>query len=97
MRYRSSLACATVLVILVGFSPSASDQAAEPPQRQPEPTLAELREQVRRLQGVISSQQVRIESLEAHVREVAHKHKVRIDLGKIGGRCVFCHDPHSLE
>ena len=36
-------------------------------------------------------------SLEAHVKHVGEKHSVKTDVEKTRGRCVFCHDPHSLE
>ena len=39
----------------------------------------------------------RIVSLEAHVRYVGEKHSVFTDIEKTKGRCIFCHDPHSLE
>ena len=32
-----------------------------------------------------------------HVSFIGKKHSVSIDTAKIGGRCIFCHDPHSLE
>jgi len=38
-----------------------------------------------------------VESLEAHVRFVGEKHSVKTDVKKTKGRCIFCHDPHSLE
>ncbi|MFH2002074.1 MAG: hypothetical protein ABIK28_20540 [Planctomycetota bacterium] len=39
----------------------------------------------------------RVESLEAHVRYIGEKHSVKTEIGKMNGRCIFCHDPHSLE
>jgi len=38
-----------------------------------------------------------VEDLAAHLRVVSEKHSVRTDVTKTRGRCVFCHDPHSLE
>jgi hypothetical protein len=38
-----------------------------------------------------------IASFEAHVEDVERMHKVRFDRGRIGGACVYCHDPHLLE
>lgn len=38
-----------------------------------------------------------LESLEAHVKYVGEKHSVTTDIEKTKGRCIFCHDPHSLE
>ena len=35
--------------------------------------------------------------LETHLQYVSEKHSVFIDVKKTQGRCVFCHDPHSLE
>jgi hypothetical protein len=32
-----------------------------------------------------------------HVAHVAEKHSVRIDFEKTEGKCIHCHDPHSLE
>jgi hypothetical protein len=39
----------------------------------------------------------RIKGIEEHVALVSKKHSVRIDLEKTEGKCIFCHDPHSLE
>ncbi|MBI4879711.1 MAG: hypothetical protein HY812_08650 [Planctomycetes bacterium] len=48
-------------------------------------------------QGAFVSSPPQVGSLEEHLRHVSEKHVTRIDAGKVAGRCVFCHDPHSLE
>lgn len=35
--------------------------------------------------------------LEAHVEAVGEKHSVATDVDRTGGKCTFCHDPHSME
>ena len=47
--------------------------------------------------GSLHSGIPRVESLEAHVKFVGEKHSVKTDVEKTKGRCIFCHDPHSLE
>jgi hypothetical protein len=38
-----------------------------------------------------------VKDFEAHVNAVSEKHSVPIDIERTGGKCTFCHDPHSLE
>ncbi|MFC1587641.1 hypothetical protein ACFL54_04960 [Planctomycetota bacterium] len=38
-----------------------------------------------------------IAGFEEHVKYIDHKHNMTTNLKKAKGRCVFCHDPHSLE
>lgn len=36
-------------------------------------------------------------SLDVHVKYVGEKHSVPTDVTKTGGKCTYCHDPHSME
>jgi len=35
--------------------------------------------------------------LAIHVKYVGEKHSVPTDVTKTGGKCTYCHDPHSME
>lgn len=47
--------------------------------------------------GGVGGGPTRVGDLEAHLRKIAEKHRVAVDRKRIGDRCIFCHDPHSLE
>ncbi|MCA9322511.1 MAG: hypothetical protein KDB53_17345, partial [Planctomycetes bacterium] len=38
-----------------------------------------------------------IETFETHLQDLEQDHRIRLDRGKSGQDCVFCHDPHLLE
>ncbi|MBU0755707.1 MAG: hypothetical protein KJ645_11250 [Planctomycetes bacterium] len=47
--------------------------------------------------GTVKNEIPQVESLEKHVEFIGKKHSVKTDIQKTRGRCIFCHDPHSLE
>ncbi len=81
-----------------GFNAAHTEKDVDP---RPEMTLPEEMEICLSCHGegadILAADAPRIPGIAEHVAFVSKKHSVRIDLEKTGGRCIFCHDPHSLD